>query len=144
MMDKARRRTDKRLGRMEKQMGGVYRQNPALKRIIKKYGDYMDSVQKDLQADYDAYMAETDRETKQALKKAYTDKMQEKTLFSKEYNAIIDEFTSVLAQVNQQAIDVANDAMIDVYCDNYNQVADDCRKAGIKVNGKADIQDKGR
>lgn len=143
-MDKARRKTDKRLDTMEKQMGRVYNNNPALKRIMQKYLDYMNGVQDALQADYDAYMNETDQNTKRELKKAYTAKIQAYTTGSKEYNAIIDEFTSIMAQVNQQAIDIANDAMIDVYCDNYNQVADDCRKAGIKVNGKARIQDKGR
>lgn len=143
-MDKARNKTDKRLNKMEKQMGRVYNNNPALKRVMQKYLDYMDGVQEALQADYDAYMNEDDQNTKRELKKAYTAKIQAFTIGSKEYNAIIDEFTTVMAQVNQKAIDIANDAMIDVYCDNYNQVADDCRKAGIKVNGKTDIQNKGR
>ena len=57
-MDKARRKTDKRLDTMEKQMGRVYNNNPALKRIMQKYLDYMNGVQDALQADYDAYMNE--------------------------------------------------------------------------------------
>ena len=49
---------------------------------------------------------------------------------------IIKEFTRVLAQVNQKALDVVNGTLPEVYAVSYNNVADECRRVGIKVNGR--------
>jgi hypothetical protein len=40
-----------------------------------------------------------------------------------------------MAKVNQEALDVVNESMAGVYCINYNQIATECKRAGIKVNG---------
>lgn len=130
--DRGRTQADKILGQTEKTMGRIYNEDPALIRIQKRLAKYLDGVRKDTQALYDAYKADGGREAKQA----YKDAVREKTLDSKEYNAIIKEFTRVLAQVNQKALDVVNGSMVDVYTVSYNNVADECERVGMRVNGR--------
>lgn len=134
--DRARTQTDKRLESMEKEIGRVYQNSPAMKRIVKKFNTYMKDVQDQTADLYDAYMQESDRDEKIKKKKAYSEAVQGLTLRSKEYRKILKEFTQIMAETNQQALKVANDAMVDIYVMNYNQVADECRKVGIKVNGE--------
>ena len=136
MQDKARQRTDKRLEEMEKRMSRVYRTDPALLAIKQKYDDYMDMVAKEVNSDYVAYQKETDMEHRQELKNAYKAKLEGLTIRSEAYNKIVDEFTTILAEVNQKSLDIANEQMLEIYVDNYNQVATECRKIGVKVNGK--------
>jgi len=134
-MDRARQATDKKLQVMEDEIGRIYANSPALKRIRKEYAEYMKMVQKRTESSYKAYMDETDPDTKKDLKKAYTDEVRSLTLESKEYNKLIKKFTEVMAQVNQEALNVANGAMVDIYVENYNQVAVECRRVGIEVDG---------
>lgn len=134
-MDRARQATDKKLQAMEDEIGRIYANSPALKRIRKEYAEYMKMVQKRTESSYKAYMDETDPDTKKDLKKAYTDEVRSLTLESKEYNKLIKKFTEVMAQVNQEALNVANGAMVDIYVENYNQVAVECKRVGIEVNG---------
>lgn len=134
-MDRARQATDKKLQAMESEIGRIYANSPALKRIRKEYAEYMKMVQKRTESSYKAYMDETDPDTKKDLKKAYTDEVRSLTLESKEYNKLIKKFTEVMAQVNQEALNVANGAMVDIYVENYNQVAAECRRVGIEVDG---------
>lgn len=132
-MDKARSAADKILGQTEKAMGRVYNEDPALIRIQKKLAKYLDGVRKDTQALYDERKAHPqDKEAR----KAYEDAVREKTANNAEYNAIIKEFTKALAEANQKALDLVNGSMVDVYTVSYNNVADECRRVGIKVNGK--------
>lgn len=134
-MDRARQATDKKLQAMEDEIGRIYANSPALKRIRREYAEYMKMVQKRTESSYKAYMDETDPDTKKDLKKAYTDEVRSLTLESKEYNKLIKKFTEVMAQVNQEALNVANGAMVDIYVENYNQVAVECRRVGIEVDG---------
>ena len=130
--DRARTQADKILGQTEKAMGRIYDTDPALVGIQKKLAKYLAKVKKDTQALYDAYKDDGGKEAKQA----YADAVREKTLGSKEYNGIIHDFVEALASANKKALDVANDSMIEVYTISYNNVADECRRVGIKVNGK--------
>ena len=130
--DIGRTQADKILGQTEREMGRIYNTDPALIRIQKRLAKYLDRVKKETQALYDAYKADGGKEAKQA----YIDAVREKTLGSREYNAIIKEFTKVLAQVNQKALDVVNGSMVDVYTVSYNNVADECRRVGMRVNGR--------
>ena len=57
------------------------------------------------------------------------------TTGSKQYRKLVKRFTEVMADVNQKALDIVNDTMTDIYCMNYNEVATECKKVGIKVNG---------
>ena len=136
MDDFARKQTDKKLNQMERDIGRVYQNSPALSRVKKEYAEYMKTVQKRTQDAYKAYTSETDADTRLKLKKAYMDEVQTLTMDSKEYNALIKRFAEVIAQVNQQALDVSNDAMVSIYTMNYNQVAEECERVGIKVDGK--------
>ena len=135
MADKARQKTDKQLKIMEKAMSRVYRTDPALIAIKRKYEKYMSYVDKQTHEAYVAYMGETDSEKKAELKKVYMEQVERLTLKSKEYHKIIDEFVSVLANVNQKSLNIANREMRKIYAENYNEVATECRKVGIKVNG---------
>lgn len=134
--DKARQKTDKMLTGIERQMGRVYDTNPALLNIQKKYEAYMDDVSKRTEGAYKAFIDADDEESKQKAKNAYMSQIQRYTVQSKEYNSIIKEFVRTMADVNQKALDVVNDSMSEIYAINYNQVAEDCRKVGLKVDGK--------
>lgn len=136
MADKARTQTDKKLRQMERDIGRVYRLHPALLAVEKEYAKYMGMVQEKTKAEYRAYMDEDDPDIKAEKEKAYMRKVRELTMESTRYNKIVKKIVGVLAEVNQQALDISNKAMPEIYAMNYNQVAEDCEKVGIKVNGK--------
>ena len=115
-------------------MSRVSGNSSALNAVTKQVIEYMNKVMKETQAQYDAYI--NAQEEKEKHKEEYIKAVKEKTIFSKEYKKLLSKLVGVLAQVNQQALDIANDEMIAIYTDNYNQVAEDCRKVGIKVNGR--------
>ena len=134
-MDRARQLTDKKLKNVESKIGRIYINDPALKRIKKKYMRYMKKVQKQTESSYNAYINETDKDIKEDLKCAYVDEIEGLTIRSVEYNKIIKEFTQIMAKTNQKALDVVNKSMAEVYCINYNQIATECKRVGIRVNG---------
>lgn len=136
MADKARTQTDKKLRQMERDIGRVYRLHPALLAVEKEYAKYMGMVQEKTKAEYRAYMDEDDPDIKAEKEKAYMRKVRELTMESTQYNKIVKKIVGVLAEVNQQALDISNKAMPEIYAMNYNQVAEDCKKVGIKVNGE--------
>lgn len=96
---------------------------------------YMASVKKKTEDAYNAYINEEDRDVKAKKKKEYEKEVRHYTIESKEYKVLIKTIASTLAKVNQQALDISNDSMLEIYIENYNQVAIDCKKAGIKVDG---------
>lgn len=134
-MDKARIQTNKKLNKMEREIGRIYQEDPALKRVQKEYTEYMKMVQERTEASYKAFIGETDENTKEDLKQAYMDEVKALTINSKEYKKLVNKIAAVMAKVNQKALDITNRAMDEVYVINYNQVAEDCKEAGIKVNG---------
>lgn len=133
-MDKARKKTERQLKKIEHKIGRAY-QNPALISINKEYQKYMKKVDYETRELYDAYKAETEQKAKEEKKKAYSDKVRELTLDSKEYNKLLKKMVGVLARTNADALDIANANMQAVYIENYNQVANECRRAGIDVEG---------
>jgi uncharacterized protein YegL len=135
MLDKARQKTDKRLAKMERDISRMYRMHPALIAIRKEFAKYMKMVQKKTRSSYDAYINETDPDKKQELKKIYSDEVKKLTLQSKDFQKLVKKITKTMAKVNQDALDIVNNEMVPVYTDNYNQVAEECKKVGIKVNG---------
>lgn len=134
-MDKALRLTDKKLEALESKMGRVYKNDPALKRIKKEYLNYMKMVQDRTESSYKAYIEAVDENTKEELKRAYMDEIRSLTIESAAYKKLIKKFTKVMADVNQKALNLVNAEMPEIYVINYNQVAADCKKIGIKVNG---------
>lgn len=136
MRDKARTYTDKELERTEKQISRVYEKHPALLSAKKEYMDYMRTVATSTKSLYEDYTNESDIELKKEKKKTYSDKVRELTIGSKKYLRVMRKFVSALTEANQSAIEIVNSKMVDIYTANYNQVAEDCEKVGIKVNGK--------
>lgn len=131
-MDKARQKTDKKLTQMEKDMGKVYN-DLALVEIQKELTDYMDTVYKQTEPLFKAFK-ESDEENIKENKRAYTEAVKTLTIGNKTYNNIAQRYVKELARVNQKALDIANATMRGIYVDNYNQVAVECKRVGIKVN----------
>lgn len=136
MKDKARAQTDKTLKLMEKEISRVYDKNPALISVYKKYKRYMDMVQKRTEGLYKAYIDESDKNIKLDNKKAYMDAIRALTIESADYRKLVKKIAKAITKVNKQALNIVNGAMQEIYVINYNQVAVDCEKVGIKVNGK--------
>lgn len=134
-MDDARKWSDKKLKSVEAQIDKIYRKDPAIKKIYKEYSNYMDTVQKRTETAYKAFVEETDKDIKAEKKKAYTDELTALTVNSKEYKQLVHKFAQTMAKVNQSALNIVNDTMADVYAKNYNEVATECKRVGIKVNG---------
>lgn len=134
--DRARAQTEKKLDNIEKEIGGVYQKNPALLSVQKEYAKYMAMVKKRTEDAYKAFVDESDKDIKAEKKEAYMGEIRRYTLESAEYKKLVKKIVGILAQVNQEALEISNKAMRDVYAINYNQVAEDCEAVGIKVNGK--------
>lgn len=130
--DQARSKTNNRLKQLESEISRVYSTDSALQLVQKEYQEYMDYVEKETRDLYQAYQDDKTPENK----KAYTDAVRKYTLDSKKYQSIVNKLVTVMTVVNQKALNVSNNAMAEIYAVNYNQVAVDCKKAGIKVNGK--------
>lgn len=131
-MDKARVQTEKKLNRLEGAIGRVYENSPALKRVSAEYKRYMASVQKATEGLYNDYV-NADDDSKAEAKKAYTEAVLKLTQGNKKYKELVERFTRTLAAVNQEALMLVNTEMPEIYAVNYNAVADECRKVGIKV-----------
>ena len=134
--DKARIQTDRKLDQIDGQIGRVYKDSPALLSVEKEYAKYMAMVKKRTESAYKAYIEAEDKDTKAENRKAYMGELKRYTLESAEYKKLVDKITDALAEANSEALGIINDAMVDVYVDNYNAVADECERVGIKVNGK--------
>ena len=135
-MDKARQKTDKELARIEREIGRIYKDDPALKSIEREYAKYMMMVKKKTEKEYKAYINEHDWDKRAELKKAYSDEVKALTMDSAEYKKLVKDITATLSYVNQKALDVSNKSMRKIYAMNYNQVAEECKRVGIRVNGK--------
>ena len=137
-MDEARKKTDKILHAIEKEIGRVYVKSPALSRTMKNVEKYMKYVEKATESSYRAYVNESDINVREEKKKAYMNEIRGLTLESRKFRSLMKEFSHALAVTNQEALARVNASMPEIYMVNYNQVAGECRKAGIKVNGKED------
>lgn len=135
--DKARIQTEKLLSKSEKDIEKVYTSNKELKKAIKEYTKYMERLQKATEGLFKAYKDEEDINAKKDAKNAYIAEILAQTIESKEYQRIISKLTASITKVNQKALDKINEITAEIYAINYNQVAEDCRKVGIKV-GKAE------
>ena len=135
MQDKARVQTDKILNTIESRIKKLYSNDSALNFAIKRMNKYMHKVQLKTQDKYEAYKEETDVKKKSELKKEYSDAVRELTINSKEYNKLKKNLVKSLSDVNEKSLDIVNSEVDDIYVMNYNQVAEECKKVGIKVNG---------
>lgn len=135
MTDKARQQTDKKLNKLERDIATLYRTNDELLKMQREYDAYMEYVQKETQDAYDAYDNESDSDKKEELRQIYVDEVSTLTINNKDYKKLVKKITKAFATVNQLALDMTNSVMAEIYAINYNQVAVDCRKVGIEVNG---------
>lgn len=134
-MDSARKKTDKFLKDLERRISEIYRTDPSLLGIQREYAQYMESVNIATRELYDHYNSLPIGEEKDKAKKVYEDEVKRLTLKDSQYRNIVSKFTEIMAEVNQKALDLVNAEMSKIYTLNYNQVAVDCKKVGIKVNG---------
>ena len=136
MKDKAKRKSDKLLANTERKIDGVYANSLALRRLMSEYSDYMKDVGKKTNDLYDAYQNESDPDQKALKKEAYKKAVKKLTLESTSYTRLTQKIVSELSKLNQEALDLVNVQLDELYAISYNQVSVECRKAGIKVNGK--------
>ena len=132
-MDKARQRTDKQLKKIQKNIFKVYQNNQQLKKASKKYKAYMDIVKKRTKTEYEAFINESDTKLKSELKNAYISILRELTVNSKDYKKVVKEYARALTAANSEALKQINNKTAQIYADNYNQVAVECRRVGIEV-----------
>ena len=132
-MDRARQKTDKRLKEMEREIGRIYENSPALKNIQKEYLKYMAVVNKKTKKAYLEYKNADGQEEKRLLKQAYIDQVKALTVESVEYNKLMRRYAMALSEANAQALEYINDNVDAIYVDNYNDIATECKKMGIKV-----------
>lgn len=135
MTDKARQQTDKKLTKLERDIATLYRTNDELLKMQREYDAYMEYVQEETQDAYDAYDNESDSDKKEELRQIYVDEVSKLTINNRDYKKLVKKITKAFATVNQLALDMTNSVMAEIYAINYNQVAVDCRKVGIEVNG---------
>lgn len=135
MADRARKKTEKLLKRLERRVKAVYANDPQLKKVQNEYERYMREVKDSTYRSYLAYKQAETLEDRQRLKKEYTDEVKKLTLENKTYKSIVRRFTREMARVNQEALDLVNAEMPNIYMINYNQMAIECRKWGITVHG---------
>ena len=133
-MDNARKKTDKLLQELERRIEAIYRSDPSLLRLQRKYDKYMANVEASVADEYYAYKTENDREEKKRLKQIYKDKVWSLTKGSRVYNDIVSDYVSAMANVNQRALDMINAEMPEIYVLNYNQIADTCKIIGVTVD----------
>lgn len=134
-MDRARRETDRKLKDLERRITSLYASDPSLLRIMEKYQRYMARVRDLTMDDYRAFTKAPYGKDRDRLKKVYTGRLEDLTIKNKRYNDIISEITEILSEINQKSIDLANDEMADIYITNYNQLAVECKRLGIQVDG---------
>lgn len=133
-MDSARRKTDKLLKNLERRISEVYKTDPSLLGIQKEYERYMTYVDHSTRELYETYKnTSVNSDEYDKAKKAYEDEVKRLTLKDSQYRNIVSKFTEIMAEVNQKALDLVNAEMSKIYTLNYNQVAVDCKKVGIKV-----------
>jgi uncharacterized protein with gpF-like domain len=124
-MDKARKKTDKILSHMEKEIGRIYTR--ASKEISEEWNKYMTSHKQILDSAYDDLQTARksgDREAIKLAQEKYERAVKNVTLNNNRYKAMLDETTAKLSHVNEVALDYVNDNMPKIYTINYNAFAD--------------------
>lgn len=120
--------TDLELAKMEKQLNKIYKQ--AQSEIQEKWDKYMAKAQPKVdkvKAAAEAAMLDPniDPLKAQKLNDAYQKAMLNMTLQNKHYQAMVDQVTDKLTNVNQIALDYLNGQMPEIYCHNFNEFANE-------------------
>ena len=124
-MDKARKKTDKILSNMEKEVSRIYTR--ASKEISEEWDKYMTSHKKILDQAYNDLNEAKELGDKALIKSAqekYDRTVRNITLNNNRYRAMVNETATRLSHVNEIALDYVNDNMPKIYTINYNAFSD--------------------
>ena len=126
MADNARKKTDKLLEEMEKEVEQIY--SRASKEISEKWEKYMDSHKEKVESAYGDLrqaLASGDSEAIKEARANYERVVKNVTLNNDRYNAMVKETSAKLSHVNEVASDYVNGNMAQIYTLNYNQFANE-------------------
>ena len=135
-LDSARKYTDKELAKVEKQIDRIYRKSA--KGIYTDYQKFMERAQKRIQTQENALVAAiktNDAKLIAEAEKSLQDAKFAVTLHDGRYREMLDTTAKRIAEVNQIAIDYANDKIPNIYAVNYNQM-DEVIKGITLVGGE--------
>ena len=123
-MDKARKKTDQKLKKLEKELYDLY--SRSADDIAAKWYKYMESHEKTIRADYEELQKakkSNDKDAIAAAQEKYERTIKNVTLNNDRYKAMLNETTAKLAHVNEIALSYVNDEVPKVYTLNYNEFA---------------------
>lgn len=120
-MDKGRMATDRQLATIEKKLTAIY--NRAITETGDKLKKYLKSLENKENSLLDAIKEAKSEEDRHKAEKAYESFMINKTLRSKHFNTLSEEYAKELLKVNQTAVEYVNGRMPAIYATNYNFTA---------------------
>ena len=126
MADKARKKTDQELKKLEREIYELYA--TASSDLYEKWHKYMQSHKKKLDSAYDTLQEAKksgDRDVIKAAQEEYERTFKNITLNDERYKAMINETTAKMAHVNEIALGYVNDETPKVYTLNYNAFSDE-------------------
>lgn len=133
MADKARKWTEKKLSRIERQLILIYKQ--AEKEIRAEWDDYMQRLNIRLAAKQQTLKDAIKSGNPAAIKKA-RESLQSSirwgTLMNKKYKEMVDNTAANLTNVNQIALAYVNGELPSIYARNYNGISSDIKQV-VKV-----------
>lgn len=130
MADDARKKTEKELAKMEREIGRIYKR--AGKEIGKTWKDYLKEVGKEigsLQKAYDDAKKGGDADAIKEAGKALGMKKRDMTLMDKHYKAMTEQLSHELANIDKTATAYVNGKLPEVYAINYNGTAEGVSEA---------------
>lgn len=133
MADEARSKTDKKLAKTERELIEIYQKSA--KGIYSKWDKYMDNAAKrveKLQSEYDEAKRSGDKERIAETGKALGIAKRNIILQSDDYQAMLNETTKRLAEVNQTAVAYLNKQIPDIYALNYNAISGEAFDMGVQ------------
>ena len=129
MPDKARKWTDKKLTRMERELTLIYQQAEA--EIRAEWDEYMQRLNKRLAKKQEALQKAIKDGDKAAIKKAKEDLQKSirwGTLMNKKYQAMVEKVAENLTNVNKIALAYVNGELPSIYVHNYNGISADIKQ----------------
>lgn len=125
MPDKARKKTDKELAKMEKHVNEIY--SEAYDDISKSWNKFMESHAPKLekaQQELEEAKKSGDKDAIKNAKENYERVAKNITINDQRYQAMVNETSSKLAHTNEVALAYVNDQMPKIYTTNYNAFGD--------------------
>lgn len=122
-MDEARKWTDARLEKMEKELTEIY--NRAYKENSEAWNDYMNKVGKEiaeLEKEYNRAILDGDEDAKKSIGKKLGQTKREKTLLSDRFESVAEQTAVNLYHVNEIATAYINGQLPAIYSMNYNAI----------------------